>query len=365
MSPPQPASLALVAPARPAPAPRPAPALQAAVLERFRRRAQARGYKQKSVAAITALVENATQRLGRPFWEWTEEDTYLLADLFGALAITTQRKYQSALKIFFEDASSPELAALVQAETGVAPRQLWHAGNTIPHRVERDLAAPRRALTRQELAQLFGAGFDQPIAAAEAARSKSLRALERDKTLFFLLYVGGLRPGEALGLTLHDFAPSVERPEMGPFGSVQVFGKAPRRGSKKLRQVALLYPALKEMLEAYLEEVRPHLAAGAPSTTRLFLSERGGALALGTLDARFQDALLRAGLDGRGLTPHCLRHSYASHMVESGMPMTVVQAQLGHAYLATTQCYTHITADYSRKALARVYRQILNGGRHG
>lgn len=349
---------------RPEASPLPDQEIQDAVLDMTRKRMRTQGYKLKSINGIHQRILTATQILGRPFWRWTEEDPFTLGDHYGHLALCSQRKYEGECKSFFTQATADKtIRDYVQQHTGVVLRQLWHADNMIPHLVEREMATFRRDFTLQEFDQLVLAGLVEPIVAAEERGSKSLAPLERDLAMVFLLAGAGLRPGEALSLKPHDFAPSPDRPEMGPYATVMVLGKAPRRGAKKPRTVPLLFPAITEILDAYLHEVRPRLAAGKPATDHLFLSERGTRLSLSSLDMRFQDALRRAGLQGRGLTPHCLRHTFASQMAVHDAPMGVVKELLGHAFLSTTQAYTHVPPEYTRKALRKLYTQILHGGR--
>lgn len=148
----------------------------------------------------------------------------------------------------------------------------------------------------------------------------------RDRALLELLYASGARVAEACGLAVAD-ADLVA-------GMVRLTGKG-----DKQRLVPLGGPAV-EALRAYLGGGRPHLVAGAP-TSALFLGVRGGQL--GTRDAR--TIVTRAGLlAGVGhVTPHTLRHSAATHLLEGGADLRMVQELLGHASLATTQRYTHLS----------------------
>jgi site-specific recombinase XerD len=111
-----------------------------------------------------------------------------------------------------------------------------------------------------------------------------------------------------------------------------------------------------EALEEYLAEVRPCYAPGNRHV--LWLTERGGRISLRHLNDRFvayRDAL---GLPAE-LTPHCLRHSYVSHLVEDGVDPLFVQQQVGHSHPATTAIYTSVSTDYRnrvmRKALDRAF----------
>jgi integrase/recombinase XerC len=158
----------------------------------------------------------------------------------------------------------------------------------------------------------------------------------RDRAVLELLYGSGLRVAEAAGLTL-------DRVDLDR-GRVLVLGK----GSKE-RQVPLSDPAV-DAVRAYLAEGR-HRLMGAGSAA-LFFNRKGKPL--GTRDIR---ALVgRYGgrtLAGRRVSPHTLRHSFATHLLEGGADIRSVQELLGHASVATTQRYTHV----SRARLADAYRR--------
>ncbi|GGI06496.1 tyrosine recombinase XerC [Egicoccus halophilus] len=157
----------------------------------------------------------------------------------------------------------------------------------------------------------------------------------RDRALLELLYASGARIGEACGLDVGgvDLAQA----------QVRLFGK----GAKE-RLTPLGRPAV-EALRVYLDRARPELA-GARTQDALLLNTRGDRL--GTRDAR--TAVERAGrAAGVGhVTPHTLRHSFATHLLESGADIRVVQELLGHASLATTQRYTHLSRGRLREVHA-------------
>lgn len=154
-----------------------------------------------------------------------------------------------------------------------------------------------------------------------------LAVARRDVAVLELLYGAGLRVSECCGLRIPDC--DLER------GFVTVLGKG-----AKVRRVPLGEPA-RDALAAYLTGHRPVLARG-DSPDAVFLNRRGGVL--GTRDARRIVAAIPLA-DGRRLHPHALRHAYATHLLEGGADLRVVQELLGHADLATTQIYTHLTRD--------------------
>lgn len=168
-----------------------------------------------------------------------------------------------------------------------------------------------------------------------ANRSKAEISPEtiRDVALVELLYGSGLRVSEALGLLVTDW-------ESSDF--ITVTGK----GSKE-RKVPLSSPS-KAAIDRYLAEARPELAcrSDVPSDS-LFLNGRGRAMT--PRDAR--RIFERAGVGGEGIGPHTLRHCFATHLLEGGADLRVIQEMLGHTSIATTQVYTHS----SRGRMRRVF----------
>ena len=160
----------------------------------------------------------------------------------------------------------------------------------------------------------------------------------RDRAILEVLYAAGLRVSELVGL-------NVENVDLAR-GQVRVWGK----GGKE--RVALLGQPAVRAVKAYLRDGRPALLKGKPSQA-LFVNQRGG----GRLTTRAIGMLLtkyakRAGVPGR-IHPHLLRHTFATHLLDGGADLRVVQELLGHADLATTQIYTHVTQARARE----VYRK--------
>jgi integrase/recombinase XerD len=184
-------------------------------------------------------------------------------------------------------------------------------------KVPRNLPRP---LSVEEVAALVAApGQDGPVGL-------------RDRAILETLYGAGLRISELVALDVDD----VDLEE----GSVRAVGK----GSKE-RIVPLGRLAVKA-LEAYLTRARPALAAPR-SRGALFLNRRGGRLTRQGSTNIIKDMARRAGIRKR-VTPHMLRHSFATHLLEGGADVRVVQELLGHASLATTQIYTLVTQDRLR-----------------
>lgn len=160
---------------------------------------------------------------------------------------------------------------------------------------------------------------DDPIAAALAWR---------DLAVLEVLYGAGLRVSECCGLLLEDC--DLDR------GLLTVLGKG-----SKVRRVPVGVPA-RQAISAWLAQGRPILATDDSPPQAVFLARRGGQLS--TREAR-RIVAAHPLADGRTLHPHALRHAYATHLLEGGADLRAVQELLGHADLATTQIYTHLTRD--------------------
>lgn len=322
-------------------------ALFAEMLEKWAtRRMGALRHLKRSVENDIAVIHDMLIHTRNAPWYWTEDDFDAWCETIGierALAVSTQRKYQSAIRSFFNYiVDNAKFKNEVRRQYGVDLRQICHSENCIAHVHERELAKERRALTHEEINQLFDA-YDKAIKEAAEFRSKDLRPLKRDKVLFYLIYIAGLRISEALALDLASFYPNPNFPEFGKFGFVSAWGKGSRGSGKKLRHVPITYSLLPPLLEWYIANVRPHFLFNADANEQaLFLSERGQRMCISTLEARFQHGLEFAGLAGLGLTPHCLRHSSVTH--ESlRFGLETVRRKHGHVYAATTQIYMHIS----------------------
>ncbi len=173
--------------------------------------------------------------------------------------------------------------------------------------------------------------------------------LLRDRAIVELFYSSGLRLSELVGLDLED----LDRRE----SMVKVLGKGRKERLLPVGRLAL------KAIEGWLK-VRADLAP--PDEPALFVSSRGRRIAPRSVQARLRRCALEQGLPGR-VHPHMLRHSFASHLLESSGDLRAVQELLGHADIATTQIYTHLDFQH----LAKIYDQAhprarrRNGGNRG
>ncbi len=156
----------------------------------------------------------------------------------------------------------------------------------------------------------------------------------RDKAILEVLYASGVRVSELVELSLSN----VDADE----GFITVFGK----GSKE-RIVPVGAPALRAM-GRYLREVRPSLIRRARPTDRIFLNARGRPLTRMAVWGLVKTCARRAGIVKK-VSPHTLRHTFATHLLEGGADLVAVQQLLGHADISTTQIYTHVDREYLRE----------------
>ncbi len=163
----------------------------------------------------------------------------------------------------------------------------------------------------------------------------------RDAALLELLYGTGIRISEAVALDVDD----VERLVRGigkPAPGLRVLGKG---GKERIVPVGSYARAA---LDAYLVRGRPALAAAGRGIPALFLNTRGGRLSRQSAWAVLRSVAEKAGITA-DVSPHTLRHSYATHLLDGGADVRVVQELLGHASVTTTQIYTLVTIDHLRE----------------
>ncbi|HEY8582587.1 MAG TPA: tyrosine recombinase, partial [Capillimicrobium sp.] len=193
----------------------------------------------------------------------------------------------------------------------------------ITHDPTAELRAPRKdqrlpaVLSRDEIARLLA-----------APRGTEPAAL-RDRALLELMYACGLRASEAIGLTVGDVDLDA--------GMLRATGK----GSKE-RIVPVGRQAI-SALRAYVERGRPAFV-GVQAEPHLFVNQRGTGLTRQGLYKIVQGYARSVGLDGK-MSPHTLRHTFATHLLAGGCDLRALQEMLGHADIATTQIYTHLSAD--------------------
>ncbi|HXD54894.1 MAG TPA: site-specific tyrosine recombinase XerD [Solirubrobacteraceae bacterium] len=274
--------------------------------------------------------------LSRNTLEAYRSDLHQFTAFLGRRGLSVQDARHSDLAAFLD-----ELAAGRDGRAPVAPTTLGRKvaclrsfyrhlrrEETIAHDPTADLHGPRkpqrlpRVLSREEVRRLL----EQP-------RGSEPLAL-RDRALLEMMYACGLRASEAVGLELSD----VDLEE----GLLRTRGKGNKERIVPVGRQALA------ALSVYLRGGRPELVGGRPQT-RLLVNHRGGVLTRQGLYKIVQGHARRAGLEEK-MSPHTLRHTFATHLLAGGCDLRSLQEMLGHADLATTQVYTHLSADRLKDA---------------
>ncbi len=203
--------------------------------------------------------------------------------------------------------------------------------------VEKDptenISAPR--LGRSLPDALSEAEMDQLLDSPEGDKPPEVR----DRAMLELMYATGLRVGELVGLNINDVDLDA--------GTARAFGK----GSKE--RLVPVHPGAVEAIGDYLARSRPGLV-GDGAGRALFLGARGRRLTRQGFWTILRRRAAQAGI-GKKLTPHTLRHSFATHLLRGGAPLRHVQELLGHASITTTQIYTHLTSEHVRSEYDRAH----------
>jgi len=192
---------------------------------------------------------------------------------------------------------------------------------------------------------------DEVTRILEAAGTDSATGL-RDRALLEFLYSTGARISEAVGLDVDDVVLGDQDDQPAGPAVVRLFGK----GSKERLVPLGSYGA--RAIDAYLVRGRPLLAAKGKGTPALFLNARGGRISRQSAWTILKTAAERASIS-KDVSPHTLRHSFATHLLEGGADVRVVQELLGHASVTTTQVYTLVTADTLREVYAAAHPRAL------
>jgi integrase/recombinase XerD len=178
----------------------------------------------------------------------------------------------------------------------------------------------------------------------EAAGAPDTSLALRDRALLELLYGTGARISEAVALTVDD----LERET----GLIRLAGKGGKQRVVPVGSFAL------QAVDDYLVRARPALSARGKGTPVLLLNARGGPLSRQSAWTILQSAAERAGLTAH-VSPHTLRHSFATHLLDGGADVRVVQELLGHSSVSTTQIYTLVTVEQLREVYAGAHPRAL------
>jgi integrase/recombinase XerD len=229
---------------------------------------------------------------------------------------------------------SSSIARILAAIRGA--HRFWLIEGVVSQDVATNIKPPKlskrlpKAISISEVERLLSASGPEPDSLEDA---ESIRV--RDRAILELLYATGARVSEVVALDLDD----IVDPTL-----IRLFGK----GSKE--RIVPVGRYAQRALEAYLVRTRPSLASLGKGTSALFINQRGARLSRQSIWQIISDAAQVAKL-GVEVSPHTLRHSFATHLLEGGADVRVVQELLGHSSVATTQIYTLVTVD----ALREVY----------
>lgn len=242
------------------------------------------------------------------------------------LALSSINRGVSALKTFYK---------YLSREYAITDPTTELTANRLPRKLP-------KALTVAEITLLIDS----------TERVGDLTAL-RDRAILELLYGTGARVSEVVGINLADLGKSTLTGD--EVATIKLRGK----GSKE--RIVPLGSFAKSAIENYLVRLRPAYAEKSKSgkaTTALFLNSRGGRLSRVSAWQIVTDAADATGLGGK-VSPHVFRHSYATHLLDGGADIRVVQELLGHSSVTTTQIYTLITIDKVRQAYASAHPRAI------
>jgi integrase/recombinase XerC len=308
----------------------------------------------RTIQTRESQVRRFADFCGSSPWEWgaadVEEWTSELLSGTRPLTPSTIRAYQNSVALF--------CAYLIDGRYGWAdqcmelfgthPIQVCHEWNTAVHVADHEARPVVRPLTRGEVQALFDHADDH-VDFARTSKRKGWLTLFRDATLFKVIYGYGLRRREGAMLDLHDFTRNPKALEFGRYGVCNVrWGKASRGSQPRRRAVLTVFDWTRPVVEEYVEEVLPRFGLADPAV--LWPTERQGRIRLAHIDDRFADWRDQLALD-RVLHPHCLRHSYVTHLIEDGFDPLFVQQQVGHRWGSTTALYTGVSGDYRNRVL--------------
>jgi integrase/recombinase XerD len=279
-----------------------------------------KGLATNSIAAYRRDLSKFANFLGTR--SLSEVDSILISDFQSSLreaklSVASINRVDSTLRSFFKH---------LQQEYGYADPTLEIA----PQKSARRLP---KALTITQIVSMIEVAYreGQPITA-------------RDQAMLELLYSSGARVSELIGININDLS-SIDTSD-GKVTTLKLRGK----GSKE--RIVPLGSFATKAVENYLVRVRPELASKSSKvTSALFLNSRGSRISRQSAWQMVLDAAEAAGVSEH-VSPHVFRHSYATHLLDGGADIRVVQELLGHASVTTTQIYTLITIDKVRESYA-------------
>jgi integrase/recombinase XerD len=269
--------------------------------------------------------EEAARRDVMPSWEsFTRQEMlkYLINLKERDYATTTQVRKIAAAKSFF---------AFMKAE------------GRIKHNPTENIESPRIGKSLPDAISI-----SQVRSLLEQTAKQASPEARRDRAMLELLYASGMRVSELVSLNLGDVNINEE--------NVRAFGK----GRKE--RIVPIYQQAAQVVAEYVDVMRPKLVRDSAERA-LFLNRRGQRLTRQGLWQILKGYAEKAGL-GKTVTPHTLRHSFATHMLSGGADLRAVQEMLGHANISTTQVYTHLTSEHVRRSYERSHPRARHSERN-
>ena len=331
------------------------------MLDGWRAQQLSRNLSFATIDAGARVVRRFQEHAGRYPWEWSPGDLQSwVAHLRtgDGRARSTVRNHELGVGSFLAYACDPAYGWDVTclASFGNHPTQICNRSNMAVHTSEQEARPARRPLTRTECQDLFDAA-DARTEAIRVSCHKGWVPAFRDATMLKVAYAWGLRRRELLMLEAADFAPNPKAPEFGDYGVCRVrFAKATNGSPPRRRGVLTVMDWSVEVIAEWVEEILPAWRPG--SHAGLWPSERYPRVSEDRLNAAFGAAAADAGLPS-GLSPHCLRHAYVTHLVEDGFDALFVQQQAGHQHSSTTALYTAVSSDYRTRVLRAALDNVV------
>jgi len=272
---------------------------------------------QNDLSQLVSFIEEEAAKSGKmPSWSGFNRQTMLAYQLSlkeRNYAATTLARKIAAAKSFFK-------FMVTEGKVSENPTQ-----NVASPNVGRILPKP---ITLKQVRALL----DQPA-------KQSTPEAKRDRAMLELLYASGMRVSELISLNTSDI--DIDG------GFVRCFGK----GSKE--RMIPIYRQAALIVDEYLKDARPHIVR-SDTEKAMFLNRRGERLTRQGFWQILKGYARAAGLDD-AITPHTLRHSFATHLLNGGADLRSVQELLGHANISTTQVYTHLTSEHVRKTYEKAH----------
>jgi site-specific recombinase XerD len=332
------------------------------MLDGWRSQRLARNLAETTVDAGARIVRRFARSVGSYPWQWTPADLErFMAELRreDGLVHTTVRNYALTIAAFQAFVCDPAYGfdRTCLDRFGTHAVQICRPENLPVHTIDDEARPSRRPLTKNECQALFDAADER----AEMAHRKEVKGFVpafRDATMLKVAYAFGLRRRELLMLERVDFGLNPHAPEFGNYGVCHVrWGKAAKGSPPRRRGVLTVMGWSVGVIAEWMEEVLP---TWRPDSDALWPSERHLRMSSDRFNFAFAACARDAGL-ASGLSPHCLRHSYVSHLIEDGWDPLFVQMQVGHRHSATTAIYTAVSSDFRTTMVRAALDDMVEG----